>query len=255
MAARPEKVAHAYCLFPTISHIALSPNGVRATPFFNPYTLLFVTFLDSLLLLLPAFFLKLLVGLVTRHREPALTVTTSIVSTPCAVSEALYMALDELDTIKDLDRSFLESFGDRLTFYWAEGERDEWVPDRTVKEIVAVLDTRKSTLKRWYRCDEGMVHAFCLGPPPLSRPSPSRRNRADSTSQTIAWGWPPSARAGSETTTSDRRRFPGPDPHAGATAKAGQATSLCDGRRDRTSSRRDRPTATAHATTQEQAST
>lgn len=74
------------------------------------------------------------------------------------------MAREEFAVVRSLDAVGLEEYGDRMWFYWAEGEKDEWVRDSSVKEIIGVLKRREGAEEqaRWMRDQEGMGHAFCL---------------------------------------------------------------------------------------------
>lgn len=60
----------------------------------------------------------------------------------------------------------LRKFGDKITFYFSYGSSDGWVgtSDR-VSHITSVLDSTQKqgeTRPRWYICDKGMPHAFCI---------------------------------------------------------------------------------------------
>lgn len=56
--------------------------------------------------------------------------------------------------------------GSKVTLYFAAGDTDRWVGDATrVREITSVLDNNKENTEhrpRWYICEKGMQHAFCL---------------------------------------------------------------------------------------------
>lgn len=109
-----------YGLFPTIAHIAQSPNGVkyvkpasvrtcsdrgfRLAPIFSPSVITLVTaFLVCLNAVIPVWIIEGLVRACTGQRRPASKVTTALITTPGAVASALSMAADEMRTIKDLD--------------------------------------------------------------------------------------------------------------------------------------------------------
>lgn len=57
-------------------------------------------------------------------------------------------------------------YGDRITLYFAAGDSDRWVGDTArVRELTTALDHTKiasEDRQRWYICEKGMQHAFCL---------------------------------------------------------------------------------------------
>jgi len=167
MKQRPEAVDYMYGLFPTIAHIAKSPNGLKLAPIFNPAVITLVTaFLVCLNAIIPSWIIEGLIRGVTGQHRPASRVTTELITTPGAVASALTMAENEMKTIKKLDERFLEEYGDRITLYFAAGDSDGWVGNaQRVKDITTCLDRSKRSTdkrKRCRVCDKGMVHAFCL---------------------------------------------------------------------------------------------
>jgi hypothetical protein len=121
MKQRPEAVDYMYGLFPTIAHIAKSPNGTkyvihvpvcsfililayRLGPIFNPAVITLVTaFLVCINALIPPWIIEGLVKLCTGQGRPASKVTADLITTPGAVASALTMAGDEMRTIRELD--------------------------------------------------------------------------------------------------------------------------------------------------------
>lgn len=53
-----------------------------------------------------------------------------------------------------------------MTLYFAAGDSDGWVGNaERVKEITTALDQSKASIDdrpRWFICEKGMQHAFCL---------------------------------------------------------------------------------------------
>lgn len=88
--------------------------------------------------------------------------TAALVASPGTVTAALGMAAEELRTVKDLDVDAIRQYGDRLWWYWAEGETDGWVQGKSVEEIEQVLDQAGFDARQRIRCEDGMKHAFCL---------------------------------------------------------------------------------------------
>jgi hypothetical protein len=72
------------------------------------------------------------------------------------------MAAEEMRRVKELDSDAIRTYGDRLWWYWAEGETDGWVQGKSVEEIERVLDEGGFDPRQRQRCQDGMKHAFCL---------------------------------------------------------------------------------------------
>lgn len=166
--ARSGDIEAVYGLFPTVADIAISPNGLRLSPLFQPSAITLVTtFLTILTVFIPFGLLHAIVRLVTGQRGDASQVTARLVANPSCVSAALAMAGDEMATICELDYEFHHRFGSKLTYYFAAGSTDGWVGSKErVAKLAAALDSGKDlkhdTRQRWYICEKGMPHAFCL---------------------------------------------------------------------------------------------
>lgn len=166
--ARPHAVHAMYGLFPSLAHIATTPNGLRLSPLFsNPAIIMVVSFLTVLNTVLPFYILHWIVRIATRQERPASTVTANLVHNPSVVACALAMAGDEMKTILEPDTAFLKQFGHKVTLYFAAGSSDGWVGDEArVKRLTDALDSSKSEegegRARWHICERNMPHAFCL---------------------------------------------------------------------------------------------
>lgn len=144
--------------------MALTPNGRRLAPLFNAFVLTPVAMGTSLLSWIPRRLLDPAVALLagqTRGSDGART-TASLVASPGTVTAALSMAADEMRMVKQLDTALLKEHGDKLWWYWAEGESDGWVSGSSVTEIEGVLDGAGHSPTQRKRCEDGMKHAFCL---------------------------------------------------------------------------------------------
>lgn len=161
---RPHLIHSAHLLFPTISHMATSPNGLRMSPLFSPALSPPFSLLTSALSLVPSRLLTPLVALAANQRAApaAAGVTTSLVQSPGTVVAAYALARDEMATIREVDEGVLKEFGGRMRWDWAKGEEDGWVAGESVGEIERVLDGAGYAKERRVRCEEGMVHAFVL---------------------------------------------------------------------------------------------
>ncbi|KAK4055463.1 hypothetical protein OIV83_000009 [Microbotryomycetes sp. JL201] len=163
--ARPEAVHSIVQLFPTISHMRLTENGQRLAPLFTKAVLPPVALGTTLLSLIPQSMLTRVVTILAGQSESpdSAKATTALVSSPGTVISALSMAADEMAQVTDLDHDLLRTYGDRMYWYWAEGDSDHWVRDSSVKEIEQVLDEAGHPKKgRRWRCSQGMKHAFVL---------------------------------------------------------------------------------------------
>lgn len=160
---RPALVSSVHHFFPTLSHMAATSNGVKLSPLFRlPLFPLGLT--TGLLAYVPPSILHPVVSILSRQTSGPAHTTTSLVQSPGTVRAAITMAREEFAVVRSLDAVGLEEYGDRMWFYWAEGEKDEWVRDSSVKEIIGVLKRREGAEEqaRWMRDQEGMGHAFCL---------------------------------------------------------------------------------------------
>ncbi|KDE07896.1 hypothetical protein, variant [Microbotryum lychnidis-dioicae p1A1 Lamole] len=160
--ARASLISSAILLFPTISHMALTPNGRRLWPLFSPLGLAPVGLSTALLSYLPRESLSRVVGRLSGQSGPGSLVTTGLVTSPGSVIAALTMAREEMRDVTDLDVEMLKKYGDRLCWYWARGDDDGWVLPSSVQEIEQVLDQAGFAKERRKKCEEGMQHAFIL---------------------------------------------------------------------------------------------
>ena len=161
---RPALITSLHHFFPTLSHMAATPNGARLSPLFRPALFPSLSLTTAALSFLPAALLSPLVGFLTRQSSPSASVTTALVQSPGTVLAALSMAGEEMTRVKALDEDVLREFGGRMWWYWAKGEEDGWVRDSSVTEIVECLEKAGYGAERRWRCEEGMQHAFCLDP-------------------------------------------------------------------------------------------
>lgn len=161
---RPTLVSSVHALFPTISHMAETPNGRSLSPLFSSWSLRPVFYSTSFLSYLPTGLTSRLVSLLTGQSGSGAQITTELVSSPETVLAALVMARHELATVTSLDEALLEQYGDRVWIYWAQENGDGWVSEEAVKEIEACLEKSwgEKGRKRRERCREGMPHSFVL---------------------------------------------------------------------------------------------
>ncbi|GAA6024185.1 hypothetical protein JCM11491_006673 [Sporobolomyces phaffii] len=159
---RPQLVASAHLLFPTISSMSLTPNGRKLSPLFSSWTLRPLFYSTSFFSYLPTSLVSTLVSVLTGQSGPGSATTTRLVSSPQTVVAAITMARHEIDCVRELDRDLVRAVGDKCWWYWAEAGRDGWVLEESIREIEAALGDARGIAAKRERCSEGMPHAFVL---------------------------------------------------------------------------------------------
>ncbi|TAQ86936.1 hypothetical protein B7494_g4733 [Chlorociboria aeruginascens] len=171
----PMKINGGILLFPTVTHLAQSPSGVKFTSLCRipnfPQTANLVA--KVLLWSLPWAATRWFVGLVTGMPPDMAQVTAKFLRSRMGVWQALRMAKDEMEVVTE-DRWDDEIWGiehdsgekqkniPKLVFYF--GQDDHWVANHTRDELIAARggsETSKS--KPVMLIDENNVpHSFCL---------------------------------------------------------------------------------------------
>ncbi|KAI7956574.1 hypothetical protein MJO28_003669 [Puccinia striiformis f. sp. tritici] len=163
----PDQVMHIIGLFPTISHIARSPNGRRLSRLFSPILLPFINMLQIVVCLtLPKIALCWLIkklysplsGTFDKSRpikesevvetqkkemtisENNLMIILNFILNINSVSAVLKMARSEMESIRELDTKFIHQFHQKLTLFWTSHQADEWVGETEITEIVDILN-------------------------------------------------------------------------------------------------------------------
>ncbi|KAF9113421.1 hypothetical protein BGX27_001596 [Mortierella sp. AM989] len=157
--ARPNHgIERVFELFPTIHKIADTPNGRRMKHLFKPTTRSIVGGVVSTLRFVfsapPV--LRSIVGLTTGQDKDMAEVTSHKLLYSSVVKNCLFLAGQEMETIKAMDREMLEQHASKFVFYY--GKTDEWSPIENYYEMRDEFPKIKS-----YLCNQGMVHAFVLG--------------------------------------------------------------------------------------------
>ncbi|KAF4979721.1 hypothetical protein FZEAL_4116 [Fusarium zealandicum] len=156
------KLQHGFLLFPTLTHIARSPSGIRvsalrrAVPFIDTTTHIVARLLLSLLTLTT---LTWVVQRVTGFAAPAADVTARWLKSRDGVRQAVHLGLSELETICE-ERWSEELWGAgqgvrRFHVFYAK--TDHWVDDG---EREGFIERRRGVAR--VEVDEGDIpHAFC----------------------------------------------------------------------------------------------
>ncbi|GAA6007386.1 hypothetical protein JCM10207_006323 [Rhodosporidiobolus poonsookiae] len=156
-----------HMLFPTLSHMASTPNGRKLSPLFSSWTLRPVFYSTTALSYLPTALTSKLVGLLTGQVGPGMEVTTRLVSSPQTVLAALTMAREELATVTELDGAAVGQLAreGKLWIYYAAEGVDGWVTEDAAREVERTVEDavgREQRERRVRRCIEGMPHAYVL---------------------------------------------------------------------------------------------
>ncbi|KXN85673.1 hypothetical protein AN958_10856 [Leucoagaricus sp. SymC.cos] len=154
--ARSNLVAGVFLLFPTICHIADTPNGKKLSLLFKPVPRRIIARLSVVGRNLPICILHRLVG----REWPIfqLKVLRELIRSPESVRATLRMGDEEMLEIRELDVALLHENRQRLWFYFAD--RDGWVG----KQKNLILNSFKpdaGSLRITYG-DPSIPHAFCI---------------------------------------------------------------------------------------------
>ncbi|KAI1817236.1 hypothetical protein GGS20DRAFT_534192 [Poronia punctata] len=165
-----ERLSCGIMLFPTIDHIADSPNGkrmdlLRRTPILgdNAYRIA-----RGFLRLVPYAMLHGFVGRVLGFPSHAADITTRWLKSRDGVWQTLHLAMDEMRSIRE------DKWSDELweisrdsqalppRFYFYFGQNDDWVANRYRDEFIKKRSERQGRTR--IVMDESKIpHAFCIG--------------------------------------------------------------------------------------------
>ncbi len=167
--ARSDAVHTMFALFPTVSNIKNTPNGMRLSVrlslvgsagmlihcqwLFNPPLPLIVSSLCSLIAPACPFLLPILFWSWPSHQRE---IIQKFIQSPSSVFAALTMAHDEMQAVKALDVELLDELKGRVK--WLYGLVDEWVGIHG-DEVVRLLG-REVAAKNLRYAD--LPHAFCI---------------------------------------------------------------------------------------------
>ncbi|KAG0050103.1 hypothetical protein BGZ83_005096 [Gryganskiella cystojenkinii] len=157
--ARPNHgIVRIFELFPTIHRIADTPNGRKLKILFKPTVRSIVGGTVSTLRFIfsapPV--LQSIVGLITGQQGDMANVTSQKLLHSSVVKNCLFLAGQEMEAIKIMDKELIEQHAEKMVFYY--GKTDEWSPIENYYEMKDQFPQVQSHL-----CSQGMVHAFVLG--------------------------------------------------------------------------------------------
>jgi len=151
----PHNVSKCYLLFPTVEHIAQSPNGQICTPLLK-YFRWMVPLITFPLLFLPYRIKRFLVARYFGPEVPHCAVEATIkLLSPFSCGNSAYLSSIEMRSIHELDVETVSENIERLCFYY--GTRDAWCPieyHHSMKHLFPSADIRL--------CSRDFEHAFVL---------------------------------------------------------------------------------------------
>lgn len=150
-----DQVQHAYLLFPTIERMIESKKG-RLVPTVDRFFFLLRLFYN-IFNLMPSSWKRAVVKWQCRRQEiPEEFFEPSIQYTnPPVIDKIWFLALDEMQKIRQLDDETVKSNMNRLKLYY--GSRDDWVNNEFYHEIVEAYPEIDAEM-----CQKGYEHAFVI---------------------------------------------------------------------------------------------
>lgn len=152
----PERVKAGHLLFPTVEHIGSTANGKALGPVFR-FAKSLAWLGTGLIACLPKGLQKSLVKAFVKDTSAEGVDAVLTLLHPQVTYNALYLAMHEMDEIKDFHFERYASFQQKLTFYFAK--TDDWVLPSTPSTVEKLLPESKVMVG-----DEGHLHAFVMKP-------------------------------------------------------------------------------------------
>ncbi|KAI0347838.1 alpha/beta-hydrolase [Trametopsis cervina] len=153
--ARPGSISSVLLLFPSISHIADTPNGHKLSRLFNPPIPTILSCLSVLLRLLP---MRMMSAVYRDWPTAQLQVLRGFLDSRTCVYNSLNLAHDEMRTIKELDVSLVQQYRHRIHLYF--GDDDDWVGKQR-EAILQAFDADEDNV-RIFHGHPDIPHAFCI---------------------------------------------------------------------------------------------
>ncbi|XP_055640355.1 lipid droplet-associated hydrolase [Toxorhynchites rutilus septentrionalis] len=151
-----DRIQHCYFLFPTIERMADSRNGFMLTKCVKPIYFIVRLFyrcidlLPNFLKIWIIYIYFLLSGIPKFYLGTALKYTN-----PSVIDKVWFMALDEMEKVRELDSDIILQNKDRLKFYY--GTTDGWVPVKYCNELKSRIHGVDAEI-----CTRKIDHAFVL---------------------------------------------------------------------------------------------
>ncbi|KAF9447797.1 alpha/beta-hydrolase [Macrolepiota fuliginosa MF-IS2] len=153
---RPNLISGIFLLFPTIAHIADTPNAKKLSNFFKPVPRRFIARFSHVGRHMPVWLLHRIVGMEWPISQ--VKVIRELTKSPSSIRATLRMGHEEMLQIREPDVALLHEHRDRLWFYFAE--HDDWV-GKQKEYIINKLKPEAGSLRITYG-DPKIPHAFSL---------------------------------------------------------------------------------------------
>lgn len=150
------KITDTYLLFPAIERIAETPNGKFFVNFVM-YIYWILIYLSYVFLYLPGFVQYILLyiyGLIMGIDKRFIPTTTHLIR-PSILSKIFFMAIDEMNVVRDLDLDVINENKDKIRLYY--GANDGWGPVSFCKELQRKCPDVKAEV-----CRRNLAHAYVL---------------------------------------------------------------------------------------------
>lgn len=155
------QVQACYLLFPVLENIATTPNG----RFFNMVAVKFlwlIYFLAGVFSLFPNFLKLAVLSIYFRVYGTGTSLTVKravmLLINPKALRAVFFLAIDEMNCIKDLDRELILKRKDKLVVYY--GDHDRWAPVSHYERLIKAVPGVNAQV-----CQNNLDHAFMLVKP------------------------------------------------------------------------------------------
>lgn len=149
-------VLRAFLLFPTIERMAESPKGQIATPLLKYLRWLGLGIVYILSYLSPHLQYRIILWYFRdRHVHGSVYNASMNLFDPFTVGNVIYMALQEMLTVKELDVALVQEHLPKLKFYY--GVEDYWCPQKYYREMKAKFPHADVRI-----CQKGLDHAFVI---------------------------------------------------------------------------------------------
>ncbi len=149
-----------YFLFPTIERMVDSTNGYRLYRIWNPVWFM-VRYLYRLFDIFPYYVKIMLISLYMWVSDTPKYFTGTILKymKPCVIDNIWSLAVEEMETIRDLEVDLCKKNQHRLKLYY--GQKDGWVPTNYHQELIDRIPGIDAELDM-----RDMEHAFVLNSGP-----------------------------------------------------------------------------------------
>jgi len=145
-------------LFPALERMAETSNGKLFSRIVTPFVG-FICFMAWIYTLLPPILGTLLIimyfKLTRKETTPSIVDATNQLIHPTVLHNVFYLAINELELVKQLNVDILEQNKDKIVIYY--GSKDNWVPKGACEELRKAVPGINASV-----CTKGMEHAFMV---------------------------------------------------------------------------------------------